>query len=109
MSDLTAPTLATMRLAEAVMQLDALDALATLYVQQPWSAASRCVSVLPEEGVLARDFEAATGLAYFLEVEVAREALGVFAGRSTTIADKIRLLVHYAEFDALPEWAQVPI
>ena len=108
MGSITPRVLGRMRLAEAVMQLATLDLTVTLYVQQPWSPASPCALVADEEGVRARDVAAAIGLDYFLEVDVMREALGVFGDRPTTIADKIRLLIHYAEFDAFPAWAQAP-
>jgi hypothetical protein len=41
---------------------------------------------------------------YFLEASTAREALAVFDGRATTLEERIRLLLYFAENDAFPGW-----
>lgn len=40
----------------------------------------------------------------FLEVHVAHEVLRVFDDKPPTMEEKLRLLIHYAENDAYPEW-----
>lgn len=46
----------------------------------------------------------AAGYAYFLEVHVAKEVNRVSAEKSPTLDEMVRLLVHYAENDAYPDW-----
>jgi hypothetical protein len=89
----------------AIDQLDTLDEDATIFVKRPWSASSEArVSPLDKHsGVLAK--LKADGFEYFLEVHVAREALGVFEPHVPTRAEKLRLLLYYAEHDAYPESA----
>jgi hypothetical protein len=89
---------------EAVKQLDILDEDAILCVRQPWAPSAECVVVAPDENFAVPKHIKGAGLAYFLEVHVAREVLGVFGKKSPTHEEKVRLLIHYAENDAYPDW-----
>ncbi len=78
----------------------------TICLRGPWSCDSEALIVpLDEEGRLPADAQA-NGYKYFLEASVAREVLDVLQSRPTpsSSADACRLLVHYAENDAYPDW-----
>lgn len=92
-----------MKLIEAIEQLSTLDEDATLCARRPWTADSECTVIELDEGTIPKATEKA-GFAYFLEVEVAREILGVFGKRKPTLDQKFRLIVFYAENDAFPDW-----
>lgn len=86
-------TLSRVTLAEAIEQLEALDADATIYAARPWSADARAVvAVEPEDGSMPKE---AAGLDYFLEVGVALEAATV-----SSAGTRFERVVHYAENDA---------
>lgn len=89
-----------MTLHDAVELLDALDGEDIFYVRRPWTAAADCVVARYDgaAGASSRD-----GMDYFLEASTAREVLAVFEGRATTMEERIRLLVYYAENDAFPD------
>ena len=75
--------------------------------RKPWSGLSDAVVTEPTEelGVPAKVRE--DGYEYFLEVFIAHEVLGVFS-EPRGLDDQVRLLIHYAEHDAYPEWAFAP-
>ena len=82
-----------MTLAEAIEQLEALDADATIYAGKPWSADARVVvAVEPEDGSMPKE---AAGLDYFLEADVALEAATV-----SSTGTRFERVMHYAENDA---------
>jgi hypothetical protein len=89
---------------DAVRQLDQLDDDAIVCVRRPWSPSSECVVVTPDQNLGVPQDVSDAGLAYFLEVHVAREVLGVFGDKPSTRAERGRLLIFYAENDAYPEW-----
>jgi len=96
-----------MTLGETIKQLDALDEFDMLCARRPWSASAECVvtSLNDDLGVPPHIKEA--GFEYFLEVFTAREVLeafGVFSKKPPTEEEKIRLLIHYADYDAYPDW-----
>ena len=93
-----------MTLDENVRQLGTLDDDVILCVRPPWMPSSDCVITAPDENLGAPKDVKEAGLAYFLEVHVAREILGVFGDKPPTHEEKVRLLIHYAENDAYPEW-----
>ena len=60
--------------------------------------------VEPDENLaLPRDVKGA-GFEYVLEVHVAKEVMEVFQGKPPSLAEQVRLLLHYAEHDAYPDW-----
>jgi hypothetical protein len=85
-----------------VDQLQSLDEDATILARRPWSASSE--AKVSSAGDVSRADAKKSGFEYFLEVHVAREVLEVFGPRKANRDEKLRLLLHYAEHDAYPEW-----
>ena len=79
--------------ADAIAALDTLDEDDVIYARKPWSPTAAAM-IGPD------DLEPA-GFEYFLEVSVAREVL---EGPLLTLDERVRLLLHYAEYDAYPDW-----
>lgn len=73
-------------------------------VKKPWSSCSDAQLVDPDERLAVPENVTAAGYSYFLEVHVAREVISVLRERPSSIDDKVRLLIEYAETDAYPEW-----
>lgn len=93
-----------MKLAEVIEHLEELDENAILCIRQPWTVTSECEVVAPDENLAVPKEIKAAGLAYFLEVHVAKEVVGVFKDKPVTLDEKARLLLFYAENDAYPDW-----
>lgn len=93
-----------MTLNEIVKQLGTLDEDAIVCVRRPWIPSAECVVTEPAENLGVPTHLKNAGFAYFLEVHVAHEVLGVFGDKPSTHEEKVRLLIHYAENDAYPEW-----
>jgi hypothetical protein len=78
----------------------------TICVREPWTpeAEARVVAV-DEQSRLPTD-ALADGYKYFLEASLAREVLEVLHDRPSpsSAEDACKLLIHYAENDAYPEW-----
>jgi hypothetical protein len=81
-----------------------LDDRLCIFAAKPWSETAPAVAVhldsefKPPKEILEQ------GLAYFLEVQVANEALEVFGDRQPSAIEKRNLLIFYAENDAFPDW-----
>ncbi len=97
-----------MELQEVVLNLASLDEDAIICVQRPWSglAEARVVKANLDLSVPVEITNA--GFAYFVEVHVAREVLGILANSAPTLMDRVRLLLDYAENDAYPDWIYAP-
>lgn len=81
-----------------------LDDRLCIFAAKPWSSNSVAIAVeLSDESKPPEDV-VQQGLAYFLEVHVAKEVLRVFGDRRPSQAEKQNLLLYYAENDAYPEW-----
>lgn len=93
-----------MTLEELVKQLGSLDEDAILCVRVPWSPSAECVITPSDENLGVPAHVKEGGFAYFLEVHMAHEVLGAFADTPPSDEEKLRLLIHYAENDAYPEW-----
>lgn len=93
-----------MTLTEAIQKLEELDDNAFICAERPWTQKSRCEAVLPTEALGVPEETRRAGLEYFLEVHLAKQVLGVLRP-SSILADKVRLLIYYAENDAYPDWA----
>lgn len=93
-----------MTLDEAVENLDMMDGDGILCVRRPWTPSSECVVAAPDHDLGVPNHVKDAGFAYFLEVHVAQEVLGAFGDKPPTHQEKVRLLIHYAENDAYPEW-----
>jgi hypothetical protein len=90
-------------LRDLVADLDALDGELTIYADggvNATASSSAVAALEPEDGTLPPE---ATGLEYVLEVDLAREAVGVWRewrdGREPSVDDKVRALLHYAKYD----------
>jgi len=90
-----------MTLHDAVARLEELDGEDMFYVRRPWTADADCVVARYDGATGASSHD---GMDYFLEASTAREVLAVFDGRATTLEERIRLLIFYAENDAFPDW-----
>lgn len=81
---------------DLIAALDDLDASAVLHVARPWSPTSTAVAV--------DDDEPPEGLAYLLEVDVAREVVAVWIAwrdnRRPTLDDMCQAIIYYAQHDA---------
>lgn len=89
---------------------DVIEALAelndelTIYAlgSPEWSGESPAVVALePDDGSLPME---ASGMEYFLEVDIAKEVIEVWSqwrnGKSPSRDEKINAVIHYAKFDA---------
>lgn len=81
-----------------------LDDRLCIFAAKPWSAASPAVAVSLDDEFKPPKEVLELGLAYFLEVHAANEALEVFGDRPPSEAEKRNLLIFYAENDAFPDW-----
>ena len=95
----------TLTLEEAVRKLDSLDENGTLCVRRPWTPSAECVLVELDAQLRVPEHVTVAGFDYFLEVHVAREVVEVLDEETTSPDRKVQLLLHYAEFDAYPDWA----
>lgn len=90
-----------------IQRADARElSMQTICVREPWTAdAEARVVGLDEESRLPPD-ALHGGFKYFLEASLAREVLDVLRNRSTpsSAEDACKLLIHYAAYDAYPEW-----
>lgn len=94
-----------MLLREVIPRLATLDRSLLICAKRPWSETSDAVVVIPSEGLGVPAEVTAAGFEYFLDVPVAIEVLGVFQGVEISDRKKLQLLIHYAEYDAYPDWA----
>lgn len=94
----------SLKIVEAVAQLSTLDPSITICARKPWHADAECVLVELDRGVVVPKATAAAGFEYFLDVHVCLEVLQVFGERQPTLDEQVRLILHYAENDAYPDW-----
>lgn len=90
-----------MTLHDVVERLDELDDEDIIYVRRPWKSDADCTVARYDRATGKSSLD---GMDYFLEASTAREALAVFEGRATTLEERHRLLIYYAENDAFPDW-----
>jgi hypothetical protein len=97
-----------MVLVDAIDKLGTHDEEVLLCLRPPWSSASECIFVDAESGGGVPAEIPSDGFRYFVDVGTAIEVLDVFSaqGRVPTSEseEKVRLLLHYAEHDAFPDW-----
>jgi hypothetical protein len=93
-----------MILRDVLIKVDTLDRDDVIFARRPWTLASECVvRPLDSEFGVPLDLKEA-GFEYFLDVPVALEVLEVFGDKPPTEDEKLRILLHYAQNDAYPEW-----
>ena len=92
-----------MTLLETIRRLDSLDEESTIYAAEPWTADSQAI-IAPEPDTGGLPAKAKKlGLAYFLEVFVARDFLEEWIGNldaEPTLQEKCSRLIEYAKTDA---------
>ena len=89
-----------MKLIDAVQQIDALDANATLYVRHPWEPSSD--TEIAVEGTDDEEKLRSDGLSYFLEVLIAKDFLIGWQQtqrRAPTVKQSCNRLIEYATND----------
>jgi hypothetical protein len=93
----------TMKLIEAIRNLNACDRDDTIYASEPWAENSDAIVARePESGGLPAEAER-LGLSYFLEVFIARDFIEDWAaglGTQPTLQQKCARLIQYAANDA---------
>jgi hypothetical protein len=87
-----------------IANLSELDEEGVICVKRPWTARTEAQLVVPDENLGVPEDVRAASYAYFLEVHIAKEVVGVFGDKPHTLDEMVRLLIHYAESDAYPEW-----
>jgi hypothetical protein len=92
-----------MKLVDVVRELDSFDDDSVIYAAEPWNANSAATVVRELPGDDSAANKEALGLAYFLEVSVAREFLEGWVanlGSQPSLDHKCSRLVQYAVNDA---------
>jgi hypothetical protein len=88
-------------LSDVIDRLDSFDDEETIYAEEATRSAVAVVAREPDDGTLPQD---AVGLAYFLEVNLAKDAIRVWAewrgGATPTLDDKLAAVIHYAVNDS---------
>lgn len=91
-----------MTLRDALASIEEFDEEATIYAAKPWDPAS--TTAIAIEGEETADRAIGGGLAYFLEVSVAKEVIEVWSewrsGRVPTSDERCEAVIHYAVNDA---------
>jgi hypothetical protein len=89
-------------LADALDVLDQYDGDSTIYVAEPWAAQSEARVALEDSDQAVGALQ--SGLRYFLEVWLAREALEVWTawrgGQKPSPAERCEAVIYYATNDA---------
>jgi len=92
-----------MNLLQVISSLSEYDEEQTIYAKEPWCPESEAiVRAEPDDGFLPSDARG-KGLAYFLEIFVAKEFLEGWAAarsRAPSAEEKARRLIEYAVNDA---------
>ena len=87
-------------LRDVITRLDEFGDDVTIYVERPDPAARAVVAMEPEDGGVPPE---ASGLVYFLEVQLAKEAIDVLRARSErapTADETFAAVIYYAQNDA---------
>lgn len=87
-------------LRDVITRLDEFEDDATIYVERSDPAARAVVAIELEDGGVPPE---ASGLVYFLEVQLAREAIDVLRarlGRTPMADEKVAAVTYYAQNDA---------
>jgi hypothetical protein len=87
-----------------LLELLVLSSDAIVYARKPWHEDSESLLVVLTEGETPTAALAKEGYAYVLGTGTAQEVVEVFKGREPSEEETWRLLIHYAQFDAFPEW-----
>jgi hypothetical protein len=89
------------RLSDVVLKLKTAKRDEIICARRPWVPDTDCMLVAATEQLGVPSDVKSAGFDYFLEVHVALEvleAIGKHKGK------EVELLIHYATFDAFPDW-----
>jgi hypothetical protein len=92
------------QLKELIAKLDGFDEDGIICAKRPWSETVEAQVAVPDGNLAVPAAVKAAGFEYFLEVHVAKEVVDVFGEKPATLDEKVRLLIHYADNDAYPDW-----
>jgi hypothetical protein len=95
-----------MILEDVISQLHELPEATFICARRPWNYASDVVLIPFPDDLRIPDVVKAEGYEYFLEVSTAKEILEGFIERKPTLRQTTDFVVHYAEYDAFPQWAE---
>lgn len=94
-----------MNLHSVVAKLNQIPEETFICARRPWTRESEaCLEPFPDDFLIPESVKAA-GFEYFLEVSTALEILEGFLDRRPSPEQITDFVIHYAENDALPEWA----
>jgi hypothetical protein len=92
------------QLRELIADLEHLDEELFICARRPWAPDAEAQLTQPDERLAVPEDVKKAGFVYFLDVPIAREVIGVFGQKTPSLDEKVRLLLHYAEHDAYPDW-----
>jgi hypothetical protein len=93
-----------MRLEDLVRRLDAFDEDSTICARKPWTRDSSAQLVKTDDDGRLPTTLGEQGLAYFLEVHIARDILADYVElKPRSLKEKLDFLIYYAENDAFPD------
>ena len=93
-----------MVLRDAILSLDASVDDRCILAKRPWTSESECKLISPAKDGRVPDTDKACGYEYFLEVSVVWEEVLKPARNVLTPEQCVAAAIHYATFDANPEW-----
>jgi hypothetical protein len=89
------------KLCELIASVDQMDPEDVIFAKPEWHPGSEAKVFRLTEDYRVPDEAKAQGFEYFLEVDVIRQVMEEFHGRSDVSAeDKCKRIIHYARFDA---------
>lgn len=94
-----------MTLSDVIANLASLESEDLICARRPWTPTADCVVTPTDQPTGVPKTVRDAGLEYFIDAGTARDALEVFGDRETTLEERLRLLIFYAENDAFPDWA----
>jgi hypothetical protein len=95
---------AIVKLSEAISMLPSASGDLCIVAKRPWTPDSECELIELAADGRVPDGIRSSGYEYFLEVDIARDEVLKHAPKSTTGEQRLSAVIHYAEFDATPEW-----
>ena len=94
-----------MKLFEALDLIESLDGQDVIFAVEPWTFQSEAtIGRLDNEYRVPKKITD-LGYSYFMDVFVALEVLQGFDHSTLDVQQRREVLLHYAKFDAFPEWA----
>jgi hypothetical protein len=94
----------SMKLVDILDSLESLSDDHCIFVYKPWTLQSFATVGPLTSGSRVPQMMANAGFHYFLEITLAKELLSDFADRLTNLQKRRDLILHYAKYDAYPDW-----